>query len=110
MAQRELQEILRASDRKVSVEEIQRKVAEHFNIRMTDMYSARRSRSVARPRQVAMYLCKQLTGKSLPDIGHIFGGRDHTTVMHAIKRVTQLREIDSAFDEDIERLRRSLEG
>lgn len=110
MAQRELQSLLRHSDRKVSVDEIQRKVSDHFNIRMSDMYSARRARAVARPRQVAMYLCKELTQKSLPDIGKKFGNRDHTTVMHAIKRIKQLREVDSAFDDDIERLRRALEA
>ncbi|MEL6977722.1 MAG: chromosomal replication initiator protein DnaA [Pseudomonadota bacterium] len=110
MAQRELQDLLKQSDRKVSIEEIQRKVAEHFNIRLADMHSPRRARAVARPRQVAMYLCKQLTQKSLPEIGQKFGGRDHTTVLHAIKKVTQLRATDSAFDDDVERLRRALEG
>ncbi len=110
MAQRELQELLRHSDRKVSVEEIQRKVADHFDIRLCDMTSKRRMRAVARPRQVAMYLAKQLTQKSLPEIGQRFGNRDHTTVMHAIKRITALRETDSAFDDDVELLRRALEG
>ena len=110
MAQQQLADLLRHSDRKVSVEEIQKKVAEHYNLRLSDMHSPRRSRAVARPRQVAMYLAKQLTQKSLPDIGQKFGGRDHTTVMHAVKRVTELRSIDSAFDDDVERLRRMLEG
>lgn len=110
MAQQQLADLLRHSDRKVSVEEIQKKVAEHYNLRVSDMHSPRRSRAVARPRQVAMYLAKQLTQKSLPDIGQKFGGRDHTTVMHAVKRVAELRSIDSAFDDDVERLRRMLEG
>ncbi|MBX2853796.1 MAG: chromosomal replication initiator protein DnaA [Rhodobacteraceae bacterium] len=110
MAQRVLEDLLKKSNRKVSIEEIQRKVAEHFNIRMADMHSARRARSVARPRQIAMYLAKQLTQKSLPDIGEKFGGRDHSTVIHAVKRVTELRTLDSAFDDDVERLRRALEG
>ena len=110
MAQRVLEDLLKKSNRKVSIEEIQRKVAEHFNIRMSDMHSARRARSVARPRQIAMYLAKQLTQKSLPDIGEKFGGRDHSTVIHAVKRVTELRTLDSAFDDDVERLRRTLEG
>ncbi|MGD1868040.1 MAG: chromosomal replication initiator protein DnaA [Neomegalonema sp.] len=110
MAQQQLADLLRHSDRKVSVEEIQKKVAEHYNLRVSDMHSPRRSRAVARPRQVAMYLAKQLTQKSLPDIGQKFGGRDHTTVMHAVKRVAELRAIDSAFDDDVERLRRMLEG
>jgi chromosomal replication initiator protein len=74
------------------------------------MSSARRSRTVARPRQVAMYLAKQLTSRSLPEIGRKFGGRDHTTVMHAVKKVDELREIDQNFAEDVELLRRMLQG
>jgi chromosomal replication initiator protein len=105
-----LHDLLRASDRRVTIEEIQKKVAEHFNIRITDMHSARRSRAVARPRQVAMYLSKQLTARSLPEIGRKFGGRDHTTVMHAVKKIEELRATDSAFAEDVELLRRMLEG
>lgn len=110
LAQRVLQDVLRHSDRKVSIEEIQRKVAAHYDIKLSEMYSPNRQRAVARPRQIAMYLCKSLTQRSLPEIGSRFGGRDHTTVMHAIRRVTQLRQTDSAIDEDVERLRRSLEG
>jgi chromosomal replication initiator protein len=105
-----LHDLLRASDRRVTIEEIQKRVAEHFNIRITDMHSARRSRAVARPRQVAMYLSKQLTARSLPEIGRKFGGRDHTTVMHAVKKIEELRASDSAFAEDVELLRRMLEG
>ena len=86
-AQEVLHDILRAHDRRVTIEEIQRKVAEHYNIRLTDMSSARRARDVARPRQVAMYLAKQLTSRSLPEIGRRFGNRDHTTVMHAVSRI-----------------------
>jgi chromosomal replication initiator protein len=105
-----LHDLLRANDRRVTIEEIQKRVAAHFNIRTSDMHSARRARSVARPRQVAMYLAKQLTARSLPEIGRKFGGRDHTTVMHAVKKVDELREHDSSFDEDVELLRRMLEG
>ncbi len=105
-----LTDLLRANDRRVTIEEIQRKVAEHFNIRITDMHSARRARSVARPRQVAMYLAKQLTSRSLPEIGRKFGGRDHTTVMHAVKKVEELKGTDHRFAEDVELLRRMLEG
>lgn len=105
-----LHDILRAHDRRVTIEEIQRKVAEHYNIRLTDMASARRARNVARPRQVAMYLAKQLTSRSLPEIGRKFGNRDHTTVMHAVSRVTGLMESDAAFAEDVELLRRMLES
>ncbi len=104
-----LHDILRANDRKVTIEEIQKRVAEHFNIRLSEMYSARRARAVARPRQVAMYLSKQLTARSLPEIGRKFGGRDHTTVMHAVRKVDELRSLDSNFAEDIELLRRMLE-
>ncbi|MFP6745889.1 MAG: chromosomal replication initiator protein DnaA, partial [Alphaproteobacteria bacterium] len=105
-----LQDVLRAHDRRITIEEIQKRVAEHFNIRIADMHSARRARAVARPRQVAMYLAKQLTSRSLPEIGRKFGGRDHTTVMHAVKKVEQLRETDAAFAEDIDLLRRMLES
>ncbi|MBW4021945.1 MAG: chromosomal replication initiator protein DnaA [Proteobacteria bacterium] len=105
-----LHDILRAHDRRVTIEEIQRKVAEHYNIRLTDMSSARRARNVARPRQVAMFLAKQLTSRSLPEIGRKFGNRDHTTVMHAVSRVSGLMESDSAFSEDVELLRRMLES
>ena len=105
-----LHDLLRANDRRVTIEEIQKRVAQHFNIRTSDMHSARRARSVARPRQVAMYLAKQLTARSLPEIGRKFGGRDHTTVMHAVKKVDELREHDPSFAEDVELLRRMLEG
>ena len=105
-----LHDLLRANDRRVTIEEIQKRVAEHFNIRLADMHSARRSRSVARPRQVAMYLAKQLTSRSLPEIGRKFGGRVHTTVMHAVKKVDELRDIDSSFAEDVELLKRMLEA
>ena len=105
-----LHDILRANDRRVTIEEIQKRVAEHYNIRQSEMYSSRRARAVARPRQVAMYLSKQLTSRSLPEIGRKFGGRDHTTVMHAVRKVEELRVTDNSFAEDIELLRRMLEG
>ena len=105
-----LRDLLRANERRVTIEEIQKRVAEHFNIRISDMHSARRSRAVARPRQVAMFLAKQLTARSLPEIGRKFGGRDHTTVMHAVKRVDELRQSDSNFAEDVELLKLMLEG
>ena len=103
-----LQDLLRANDRRVTIEEIQKRVCEHFNIRIADMHSARRARAVARPRQVAMYLAKQLTSRSLPEIGRKFGGRDHTTVMHAVRKIEQICETDAAFAEDVELLRRML--
>jgi chromosomal replication initiator protein len=110
MTQEALQDLLRANDRRVTIEEIQKKVAQHFNIRLADMHSARRARAVARPRQVAMYLAKQLTTRSLPEIGRKFGGRDHTTVMHAVKRIEELRQTDATLAEDIDLLRRMLEA
>ena len=110
LAQDCLADVLRASDRKVTVEEIQRKVAEHYNMRMSDMIGPKRHRTIARPRQMAMYLSKQLTARSLPEIGRRFGGRDHTTVMHAVKRIEELRAVDNQIAEDLEMLRRTLEG
>ncbi|HET9147341.1 MAG TPA: chromosomal replication initiator protein DnaA, partial [Acetobacteraceae bacterium] len=103
-----LHDVLRAYDRRVTIEEIQKRVSEHYNIRVSEMSSVRRARNIARPRQVAMYLAKQLTSRSLPEIGRKFGNRDHTTVMHAVSRVTELIEQDTGFAEDVELLRRML--
>ncbi len=108
-AQEVLHDLLRANDRRVTIDEIQKRVAEHYNIRLADMHSARRARAVARPRQVAMYLCKQLTPRSLPEIGRKFGGRDHTTVMHAVRKIEELKAADRTLAEDIELLKRMLE-
>jgi len=105
-----LADILRASDRKVTIDEIIRKVADHYNLRLNDILSPRRARSVARPRQVAMFLAKRLTSKSLPEIGRRFGGRDHTTVIHAVKKIEELRAVDNQIAEDVELLRRMLEA
>ena len=110
MVQECLADILRVSDRKVTIEEIIRKVADHYNLRMTDLMSARRSRSVARPRQVAMFLSKMLTSKSLPEIGRRFGGRDHTTVIHAVRKIEELKFVDAQLSEEVEILRRMLEA
>jgi len=110
MTQEVLQDLLRASERKISIEEIQRKVAEYYSIRLADMHSARRARAVARPRQIAMYLAKQMTPRSLPEIGRKFGGRDHTTVMYAVRKIEELRAGDTAIDEDIDLLKRMLEA
>ncbi len=110
MTQECLADILRASERKVTIDEIIRKVADHYNLRMSDLLSARRARSVARPRQVAMYLSKTLTSQSLPNIGRRFGGRDHTTVIHAVRKIEELKQTDSQIAEDVELLRRMLEA
>jgi len=105
-----LQDLLRAHDRRITIDEIQRKVAEHFNLRLSDMHSSRRARNVARPRQIAMYLAKQLTSRSLPEIGRKFGGRDHTTVMHAVRKVEELIADDAQIAQDTDVIRRALTG
>ena len=110
LAQDCLADILRASDRKLTIEEIQRKVAEHYNIRLSDMIGPKRLRNIARPRQVAMYLAKQLTPRSLPEIGRRFGGRDHTTIIHGVRKIEELMATDSQLSDDLLLLRRLLQG
>jgi chromosomal replication initiator protein len=109
-AQEELHDLLRSHERRVTIDEIQRRVAEHFNIKLVEMTSDRRARIVARPRQVAMYLAKQLTTRSLPEIGRKFGGRDHTTVIHAVRKIDELMQTDPVLAEDVELLRRMLQS
>jgi chromosomal replication initiator protein len=101
---------LRANQRRISIDEIQTRVSDHYRIRKAEMTSARRAREVARPRQVAMYLSKQLTPRSLPEIGRRFGGRDHTTVIHAVRQIEKLRAQDPELDSDIRLLTRQLES
>ena len=110
MVQDLLKDLLKSSQKKVNIEEIQKKVSQHFNVKVSDMSSARRSRTVARPRQVAMYLSKNLTSRSLPEIGRRFGNRDHTTVIHAVRKVEELMNKDAGFDEDVQLLIRMLES
>jgi chromosomal replication initiator protein len=105
-----LHDLLRANDRRITIEDIQKQVAGHYNIKVSDMHSARRARAVARPRQVAMFLSKKLTTKSLPEIGRRFGGKDHTTVMHAVKRVEEICQVDSEFAQDVDLLTRILQS
>ena len=105
-----LADLLRSHEKKLTIDEIQRKVAEYYHLKMTDLLSARRAREVARPRQVAMYLAKKLTPRSLPEIGRRFGGRDHTTVMHAVKRIDELRAADREIDADVVHLTRLLDA
>jgi chromosomal replication initiator protein len=105
-----LQDILRANDRRITIEDIQKKVSAHFAIKVSDMHSARRSVAIARPRQIAMYLAKKLTTKSLPEIGRKFGGKDHTTVMHAVKRIEELSRAEKEFADDVELLMRMLQS
>ena len=105
-----LRDLLALQDKLISIENIQRTVAEYYKIKVADLLSKRRSRSVARPRQVAMGLAKELTNHSLPEIGDAFGGRDHTTVMHGCKRVKELRETERRMGEDYMNLLRTLTG
>ena len=109
-AKEALRDLLALQERLVSIENIQKTVAEYFKIRVGDLLSKRRTRSVARPRQVAMALAKELTNHSLPEIGDAFGGRDHTTVLHACRRVASLREMEKRVDEDYLNLLRTLTG
>ena len=103
-----LKDLLAIQARQVSVENIQKTTAEYYNIKMSDILSKRRSRSVARPRQMAMFLAKELTNYSLPEIGESFGGRDHTTVIHACKKITELRAFNLDIEEDYRKLLRVL--
>ena len=105
-----LRDLLALQEKLVTVENIQKTVAEYYKIRVADLLSKRRSRSIARPRQMAMALAKELTNHSLPEIGDAFGGRDHTTVMHACKRVKELRELERRMGEDFSNLLRTLTG
>jgi chromosomal replication initiator protein len=97
-------------ERRITVDEIQKVTSEHFSLKQADLLSERRTRSIARPRQMAMYLCKQLTTRSYPDIGRRFGGRDHTTVLHAVKKIDELMATDEQIARDVEALMRKLRG
>ncbi len=99
---------LRGGEKRITVDDIQKAVSEHFGLKQADLLSERRTRAVARPRQAAMYLAKQLTTRSLPDIGRRFGGRDHTTVLHAVRRIEELRAVDPVLASDIETIARKL--
>lgn len=110
MTQDVLKDLLRANERRITLEEIQKRVAERYGLKISDFQCVSRVRMIARPRQIAMYLAKLLTSKSFPDIGRAFGGRDHTTVVHAVKTIEALKLKDSELFQDIEFLRRMLEG
>jgi chromosomal replication initiator protein len=103
-----LADFLRAYDRRVTIEEIKKKCAEHYNLKTADLESPNRSRSIVRPRQIAMYLGRLLTPRSYPEIGRRFGNRDHTTVMHAVETITRLISMDPSFAEEVESLRLSI--
>ncbi len=105
-----LGEVLRTSQRRITIDEIQRAVSTHFEVKQLDLISARRAVAIARPRQIAMYLAKRLTTRSLPEIGRKFGNRDHSTVIHAVKRIEDLRSKDVEIDGAVRALMRTLEG
>lgn len=105
---RSLRDLLAIQDRQVRIENIQKTVAEYYNIKISDILSKRRNRSIARPRQMAMSLAKELTNHSLPEIGEAFGGRDHTTVLHACRKIAELRDTNADIAEDHKNLNRSL--
>jgi chromosomal replication initiator protein len=103
-----LRELFHVHDRVMTIENIQKAVAEYYKLRVSDLLSRRRPRAIARPRQVAMALCKELTEHSLPEIGNAFGGRDHTTVLHACRKIEELCETDGRIRDDKAKLVRSL--
>jgi len=105
-----LGDVLRGSQKRVTIDEIQKLVSQHFELKPLDLVSARRARAVARPRQIAMYLAKRLTTRSLPEIGRKFGGRDHSTVIHAVRKIEELRDQDREIDGAVRVLMRQLEG
>ena len=105
-----LGDVLRGAQKRVTIDEIQKLVSQHFELKPLDLISARRARAVARPRQIAMYLAKRLTTRSLPEIGRKFGGRDHSTVIHAVRRIEELRDSDGDIDGAVRVLMRQLEG
>jgi len=107
-AKEALKDLLALQDKQVSIENIQRTVAEYFKMRVADLLSKRRNRSVARPRQIAMALAKELTNHSLPEIGDAFGGRDHTTVIHACRKIAELKRLEERLREDYSNLERIL--
>jgi chromosomal replication initiator protein len=110
MAEREIRDLIRPQEpRRVKIEDIQRIVARQYNVTRADLLSSRRTANVVRPRQVAMYLAKTLTLRSLPEIGRRFGGRDHTTVLHAVRKIENLVSTDTALAEEIELLKRQLQ-
>jgi chromosomal replication initiator protein len=110
LAKEALKDLLNAFNRQLTIEQIQKTVADYYKIKMADMHSKKRTRAVARPRQVAMFLAKELTPMSLPAIGEAFGGRDHTTVIHAYRTITELRTQDQQLNHDVHVLLQVLRG
>lgn len=111
LAEQALRDLIRSAEpRKVKIEDIQRVVSKHFNVTKSDLLSARRNRTIVRPRQIAMFLSKALTPRSLPEIGRRFGGRDHTTVLHAVRKIEELTNVDEALAQEIELLKQMLDS
>ena len=110
VARNALKDLLSIQNRQISVESIQRTVAAFYNIKVADMYSKKRPANIARPRQIAMFIAKELTQKSLPEIGELFGGRDHTTVLHAVRKITEERQHDSHLNHELHVLEQSLKN
>jgi chromosomal replication initiator protein len=110
VARNALKDLLSIQNRQISVDSIQRTVADFYNIKVADMYSKKRPANIARPRQIAMFIAKELTQKSLPEIGELFGGRDHTTVLHAVRKIAEERQHDSHLNHELHVLEQSLKN
>ncbi|SMC75633.1 chromosomal replication initiator protein DnaA [Polynucleobacter kasalickyi] len=110
VAKEALKDLLSIQNRQISVENIQKAVADFYGIKVADMYSKKRPANIAKPRQIAMYIAKELTQKSLPEIGELFGGRDHTTVLHAVRRIIELRSLDSQLNHELHVLEQTLKA
>jgi chromosomal replication initiator protein len=110
LAREALRDLLSIQNRQISVENIQKTVADYYKIKIADMYSKKRPASIARPRQIAMYLAKELTQKSLPEIGELFGGRDHTTVLHAVRKMSAERQQMTELNQQLHVLEQTLKG
>jgi hypothetical protein len=110
LARDALRDLLSIQNRQISVENIQKTVADYYKIKVADMYSKKRPASIARPRQIAMYLAKEMTQKSLPEIGELFGGRDHTTVLHAVRKINAERQQLTELNQQLHVLEQSLKG
>ncbi|MBV2164480.1 MAG: chromosomal replication initiator protein DnaA, partial [Comamonas sp.] len=110
LAREALRDLLSIQNRQISVENIQKTVADYYKIKVADMYSKKRPASIARPRQIAMYLAKELTQKSLPEIGELFGGRDHTTVLHAVRKIAGERQQLTELNQQLHVLEQTLKG
>jgi chromosomal replication initiator protein len=110
VARTALKDLLSIQNRQISVENIQKAVADFYSIKVADMYSKKRPANIARPRQIAMFMAKELTQKSLPEIGELFGGRDHTTVLHAVRKITEERSHDSQLNHEIHVIEQTLKA